>query len=128
MPTCDCPAAVIGVLDAQFVEASHEAFDVVGTEAEVAARHRVHELLHLEAGIQIAFGPVEFNVAVRQKVDVPVVAGGRAFCIDARVFFVSDGAEIKKRLVELGQPRQAVGAKVQVVELELHVSSSMESG
>src|SRR5882757_1458279 len=61
VPSRDGPLAVVGIANTQFIAATHEAPDVVRTEAVMALGHRIDELLHLEAGIDVALGPVELG-------------------------------------------------------------------
>lgn len=120
VPTCNCPLAIVGVLDSKLIALAHEAFDVVRTEAKVPTRHRIDDLVHLEAGVYVALSPMELDGTVVQKVDLAVVPGAVAARINPSVFFVFDRAEIKQRLIELGEPGQAVSAQIQVMELEIH--------
>jgi hypothetical protein len=63
---------------------------------------------------------VEFNGPVSQKVDISAVARSRSLHIDARVLLISDGAQIKQGLIELGESWEAVGTQIHVVEFEIH--------
>src|ERR1700730_17641056 len=120
VPSCDGPLAVVGIANSQFVAATHEAPDVVGAEAVMALRHRIDELLHLEAGLDVALGPVELGGAVGQEVHVAAVAVTRALRIHPCVLLVADRAEVEQLLIELRQTRQIVGAEIEVMELEFH--------
>ena len=93
-------------LAANFVAATHEAPDVVRAEAVVALRHRIDELLHLEAGIDVALGPVELDGSVGQEVHVAAVAVTRALRVHTCVLLVADRAEVEQPLLELRQSRQ----------------------
>lgn len=120
MPAGNCPAAIVRVTNATLIASTHETLDVIGAKAKVATRHRIDELLHLESGIEIAFGPVEFDGAVCKEVNRASVRPILASRADHGVFFVFDGPEIEKCLVKLGQSRQAVSAQIHVMKLEFH--------
>ena len=120
VPTGDSPAAIVRVLDAQFITAAHEPLDVIGSETEMTVTHGVHILLHLEPGFQVTFGPMEFNVTVGQEVHFPCVRTVFPDTAHHRVFLVSNRSQIKKCPVELGHARQVVGANVHVMKLEIH--------
>jgi hypothetical protein len=84
----------------------------------MALRHRIDELLHLEAGIDVALGPVELDGAVGQEVHVaaePLPVRSAFTCVCS-----SDRAEVEQLLIELRQTRQIVGAEIEVMELEFH--------
>ena len=110
VPAGDRPAAVIGVWDPLFIEFTHEALDVVSAEAEMPARHRVDVLLHLEARIYIPFGPMKFNGAITQEVDVAVVTRRFALVVNPCVFGIVDRPEVEELLIKLGQLGQTICA------------------
>lgn len=120
MPARDGPATIVGVADTQFVASAHEALNVIGTEAKVTVTHRVDELLHLVAGVEIALGPMELNVTVGQKVDFAGVGTVISLSADHRMRLIADGAQLKQCFVELRQTGQVVCTEVHMVELELH--------
>jgi hypothetical protein len=120
VPAGDGPTAVIGVTDAERITFAHKALDVVSPEAEVAMTHGVDELLHLEAGFQVAFRPVKFDVAIREEINLACVGPILTFTADDGVIRVIDCSQIKERLVKLSQSGQIVGTDVHVVELEIH--------
>lgn len=126
MPTGNSPAAVVGVADAELIALAHEPLDVVRAEAEMSMPHRVHELLHLKSGLQVAFRPVKFNVSIGQEVDLSGVGAILAIATDDGVRLVIDRSQLEQRLVELGEPGQVVSTQVHVMELEIHVEPLLD--
>jgi hypothetical protein len=120
VPSRNGPAAVVGILQPECVTFAHKSFNVICAKTEVAMAHGVHKLLHLEAGFQVSFGPVEFDVTVRQKVDFAGVSPVITFTADNGVLVIADRPKFKKCFVKLGQPGQVVRANVHVVKLECH--------
>jgi hypothetical protein len=86
----------------------------------VTVRHGVDELLHLEARIQIALCPMKLNGSVAQEIHFPRVGAVCTLCADDCVLFVFDRSQVKQCFVELGQPGQAIGAQIHVMEFEFH--------
>jgi len=126
MPTRNRPAAIVRIADPQLVTPTHEAFNVIGTEAEVTLTHRVNKLLHLETSIEVSFGPVELNVSIGQEVHGTCVSAVLSIAADHGVLGIRDRAQIEQCLVELRQPGQVVRADVHVMELEFHDFSSVD--
>ncbi len=120
MPPGDGPATVVRIADAEFVAATHESLDVICAIAEMTVPHRVDELFHLEAGLQVTLGPVKLDVAIGEEINGAGIGAIGAVATDYRVFGVIDGAEVEKGFVELCQARQVVRAEVHVMKLEVH--------
>lgn len=72
LPPGNGPLAVVGMANSQPVAATHQALDVVRAEATVAFRHPIDELLHLEAGIDVALCPMELYGAIGEEFTLPL--------------------------------------------------------
>jgi hypothetical protein len=124
IPTGDRPAAIVGIADAQLVAPTHETLDVVSAETKVAMPHRIDGLLHLEAGIQVALGPMELDVAIREEVYLARIGAIVAFSTDYGMLIVGNGTQLEQIFIKIGQSGEIVGAKIHVVEFELHFPDS----
>lgn len=94
------PAAIIRITDTEFIAAAHESLDVICPEAEMSVAHRVYELLHFKASVEITLGPVKFNVAVGEEVDFASVSSVVALAADNSVLIIGDGTEFEQLFVE----------------------------
>jgi hypothetical protein len=126
VPVGNRPNAVIGILDAKFIKPLFEAFDIIGTKAEMPAIQRVDVLLHFEAKIYVARGEVEFDGAIGDEIYLRTIT---VIGVHACVLFVLDPVHRENGLVELGKARDVLGAQVHMVILEFHsVKALLDDG
>jgi hypothetical protein len=120
IPAGDRPAAIVRITDVQLVAPTHETLDVVRAETEVTVSHWIDRLLHLEAGIQVALGPMKFDVAVSQEIDLAHVGAVSTVSAHYGMLVIRDRTQFKQILVEARQPGKVVRAQVHMMELKLH--------
>jgi hypothetical protein len=63
---------------------------------------------------------MEFDVPIREKVDLAGVGPVIAVAADNRMFLVGNGSELEKRSVKVRESRKVVRAKIEMMEFELH--------
>ena len=101
VPARDRPTTIIRVADTHLVAFAHEALDIVRPETDMTVTHRIDELFHLEPGIKITLGPVEFDVAVREKINSPRISPIITFAADDFVSWSIDRSEIEQIFIEI---------------------------
>jgi hypothetical protein len=120
IPAGYSPTPVVGVTNSKGVAPTHKPFDVIRAETKMTVAHWVHELFHFESCFQISLCPMEFNVAIGQKIYFPGIRTIISVRTNDGMCGVIDRSEFKQCFVELGQPRQVVAANIHVMKLEFH--------
>lgn len=119
VPVRHGPNTVVRIRNLQLFQALFEAFDIVRSEAEMAAVKRVNRLVHAEAEVDVLGRQVKLNSPVSHEINFRTIAMGR-IGVATHVLFILDAIEVKDRAVKRRKAADVFRAEVHVMEMKFH--------